>query len=86
MSGTTTSAVWTNQPPGPFVELINFADDEGFIGPKTCAKLAKDFVDNRDKAVAFCARSPDGDWFLRNYDKFADGFSFVGPEGACKFH
>ena len=26
-----------------FIELIQFSDCEGCIGPKTCAKLAKDF-------------------------------------------
>jgi hypothetical protein len=32
----------------PFVELINFADNEGAIGPKTSAKLLADFQRNPD--------------------------------------
>src|SRR5882757_10407870 len=35
---------------GPFWELINFADNEGTIGPKTAAKLAQDFSDFQAKA------------------------------------
>ncbi len=31
--GTTPEDVWANPQPGPFMELINFADNEGFIGP-----------------------------------------------------
>lgn len=34
----------------PFVELVNFADNEGVIGPKTSAKLANDFATHRDAA------------------------------------
>ena len=34
----------------PFVELINFSDCEGVIGPKVAAKLAKDFADYEDRA------------------------------------
>jgi hypothetical protein len=40
--GTTAKAVWDERRPGPFVELINNADNEGTIGPVTCAKLAKE--------------------------------------------
>lgn len=34
----------------PFVELIHFSDCEGVIGPKTSAKLAKDFVEFKERA------------------------------------
>ena len=34
----------------PFVELLNFSDCEGFIGPKTSAKLHADFLEWDEKA------------------------------------
>lgn len=38
------TAIWANPAmTGAFVELISFSDCEGFIGPKTCAKLYRDF-------------------------------------------
>jgi|APSaa5957512622_1039677.scaffolds.fasta_scaffold71491_2 hypothetical protein len=36
---------WDEAKEGPFWELLNFSDCEGFIGPKTSAKLAGDFED-----------------------------------------
>ena len=39
----------------PFVELINFSDCEGVIGPEVAAKLAKDFADYEFSASAFAA-------------------------------
>ena len=29
----------------PFIKLLNYADKEGVLGPKTCASLARDFRD-----------------------------------------
>jgi hypothetical protein len=43
----TAEQVWAARPEGPFVELIDFADNEGMIGPRAAAKLAKDFADTR---------------------------------------
>jgi hypothetical protein len=48
--------VWTENPSGPFIELIHFADNEGVIGPKMAAKLAKDFADYEDRAIAYAAK------------------------------
>jgi len=36
--------------PGPFMELINFSDCEGTLGPVVCAKLAEDFQEFDDRA------------------------------------
>lgn len=33
---------WSKMERLPFAPLINFADNEGFLGPKTCARLAAD--------------------------------------------
>lgn len=38
------TAIWNCKlTTGAFVELINFSDCEGFLGPQTCAKLYNDF-------------------------------------------
>lgn len=67
---------------GPFFELINFSDCEGAIGPKTSAKLAKDFADFREKlsgeVVSF--------GFTENYDNFEQAFRLAADGGAVCFH
>lgn len=36
----------------PFYEWIDFADNEGFLGPKVCTKLAADFAQHRETVIA----------------------------------
>src|SRR5438876_301239 len=48
---------------GAFWELINFADNDGIIGPKTAAKLAKDFADFQAKADTW-----DEPWWREKYE------------------
>jgi hypothetical protein len=51
---------------GPFYELINFADNEGYIGPEIAKKLLQDFRDYNPKACAEDDRHEAG-WY---YDRF----------------
>ena len=67
----------------PFFELINFSDAEGIIGPKTSAKLAKDFRDNREKAMRF---AEDNDYFGSLYDQWMEAFTLAADSGFVKFH
>lgn len=79
----------------PFYEQLNFADNEGCMDSKTCAKLAKDYADHREAFAAWCKsdkHKPDGwrpwegdDW-LRAYDDYAALFAAVGPKGFALFH
>ena len=70
--------VWDNHSEGPFVELINFSDCEGIIGPKVSAKLAKDFADHADKA---------GDGYFRDkYDEWRKAFEMASDGGYVDFH
>lgn len=76
----TTRAVWND--PGkfkgrPFVELINFSDCEGVIGPLTSAKLAQDF----DQFPALRNHYEYGE----TYQKFAAMFAFAADSGAVHF-
>lgn len=66
-----------------FYELIMFADNEGFLGPKTCRKLLDDFNRNRERASAFVA--DDTDWF-NYYESFRRGLEMAADTGAIKFH
>lgn len=80
-------AVWDNPPPeGPFVELINFADNEGLIGPVVSAKLAKDFQQFRDAAEKTDTDTADGKWFFEQYCKWQQAFELAADNGAVDFH
>lgn len=65
----------------PFYELVVFADNEGTIGPATCAKLAKDFEEWSDRAHRI---GPDS--FVRLYDEFKQAFKDAANNGAVEFH
>lgn len=86
--GTTPQALWKADDDGdlkaretPFYELIVFSDAEGFIGPKTCAKLAKDFAAFADKA----AKNADP-WFADKYKDWRAAFELAANGGAVQFH
>jgi hypothetical protein len=66
---------------GPFVELINFSDCEGTIGPVVAAKLVIDFGEYDERAQA-CKDS-------YNYERFGDwrkAFQMAADGGAVQFH
>jgi len=65
---------------GPFWELINFADNEGCIGPKTSAKLAKDFAEFQHAADL----NPD-EWFRQKYAYWRKAFELASNDGAVDF-
>lgn len=68
---------------GPFIELINFPDNEGYIGPMVAAKLAKDFADNEARA----AERADGDAYLmQKYRDWKRAFELAADAGAVRFH
>jgi hypothetical protein len=83
--GVSAGEVWNN--PGlfdgkPFVELINFADNEGSIGPVASAKLAKDFEEHRnDFAMAEDVLEVD----LARYDNWAEAFAAAAGNGIVLF-
>lgn len=80
--GTTPEDLWEADPPsGPFLELIHNADNEGFIGPTTSAKLAKDFADWMGKAEK---HRPDDPRWLEGYRKLAGMFALAAGRGAVR--
>lgn len=83
--GTTPKAIWANPQPGPFMELINFSDCEGFIGPQTAAKLATDFDAWADRAQAF-AEAQGLDWFYDLFQRWQKAFRCAAGKGVVQFH
>jgi hypothetical protein len=67
---------------GPFFELIWFSDCEGIIGPKTSAKLAKDFATFSDAVAA----SATDEWFKEKYAEWKTAFETAAQNGAVRFH
>lgn len=76
-------SVWDDgKTEGPFLELINFSDCEGVIGPQVAAKLAKDFADNESAILK-------GDhevWFVKLYREWRKAFEMAADGGCVDFH
>ena len=71
---------------GPFIELIDFADNEGVIGPVVAADLAKDFADHQERAELFERPDIDREWWLAQYANWRKAFEMAGDCGAVEFH
>ena len=62
----------------PFFELVNFADNQGSIGPLAAADLAADFRGLRAKVTSQPLDDPDEEaWFRARYDSFAHAFDLA---------
>lgn len=70
-----------NADSGPFYELLYFSYCEGTIGPKTSAKLAKDFAEWDEKAKAL-----DAPFFYEKYCDWRKAFEMAAQDGAVDFH
>ncbi len=69
-----------------FQELIDFADNEGVIGPIVSKKLAKDFSDYEEEAKAYAKTIADGDWWFERYLAWKKAFEMASENGAVDFH
>ena len=77
--------VWDGKT-GPFSELINFADNEGTIGPVVSAKLARDFAEFQERADAFTAPEDWGNYWHQKYNDWRKAFEMAADNGAVAFH
>lgn len=68
-------------PKAAFYELINFADNEGYIGPKVAAKLAYDFSEWAPRATVGQPA-----WFVDGYGKWRKAFELAADGGLVDFH
>lgn len=84
--------LWSDYPAyasKPFAELINFADNEGVIGPECSAKLAKDFDAYADAAWQWAAKTLTGqdvEYFRQSYASWRKAFTLAADGGAVDFH
>ncbi len=79
--GVSAETVWADErsyATRPFFELVNFADNEGSIGPEAAADLAADFRDLRADVASRPLDDPDQETsFMAKYDNFAHAFELV---------
>lgn len=72
---------WINPDPAkPFNELLDFADNEGVIGPIVSAKLARDFAAHQVYA------DQRGGLFAERYARWRKAFETAADGGAVDFH
>ena len=69
-----------NSDSGPFFELINFSDSEGFIGTAVATKLLADFKSFHDKAEII------GDRFFEQYKHWQSAMEMASNNGCISFH
>ena len=78
------SEVWNNLEKyegAPFVELINFSDCEGVIGPVVSTKLAADF---KLRWTDFSAEADE--WNASKYNDWMSAFELASDNGFVDFH
>ena len=68
-----------------FQELINFADNEGVIGPVVSRKLAADFIKHEAEAKVFAKNLDDGEYWLARYAEWKHAFEVAADDGAVNF-
>lgn len=69
-----------------FQELIDFADNEGVIGPVVSKKLAKDFAKHETAAIQFAKILGDrSEFWLDRYQDWKTAFEFASDNGAVNF-
>ena len=81
--GLTPSQVWADPAAhsgDPFFELINFADNEGTIGPDAAGDLLQDFRDH--EAAAELALDA---WEMSSYKGWIEGLALATDHGAISF-
>lgn len=82
--GVPTAEIWRNPKKwadAPFFELLNFADNEGTIGPEAAADLYLDFVAQR-----VSVRPRLGEWEQEKYDDWSAAFEMAAGTGLVRFY
>jgi len=82
------SWVWTHREEcegQPFYELIDFADNEGYLGPETSASLYHDFAKYRDHFERCAGLERRGDGLVKLYLDLEDIFRLAMVEGVVSF-
>lgn len=82
--GTTPEKVWGDKPQIPFYELIDFADNEGTIGPAVSAKLRDDFLNNLEKARND-ETAKNEPYYFQKYICWLNAFTIAAQDGMVMF-
>ena len=94
------STAWDLETPygPPFMELINFSDAEGLIGPTISQKLYNDFLKHEDEIMNtidqwYLKMVPGQEWdleevrwFKRLYEDWKEAFRIASDNGVVSFH
>ena len=83
--GISAKELWASPVQGPFVELIHFTDCDGFIGPRTAAKLARDFAENHERVIARWSFDPEAPFLMDRYADFCKAFGIAAGRGVVVF-
>jgi hypothetical protein len=67
---------------GPFIELINFADNQGVIAGPVAVKLAKDFAEHEAKIIA---AAPKDSGYAEAYGQWWKAFELAADGGAVRY-
>lgn len=75
----------------PFYEFLNFADNEGYIGPEAAADLAKDFAEHATVVLSQLRQSfEDRSWaaerYVDLYERWRAMFELAAGTGAVEYH
>ncbi len=65
-----------------FIELINFSNEEGTIGPIICKKLHNDFMDNYNVAEKYFSNLDDHEKFWTHYKNWCKALFVASHNGA----
>lgn len=68
----------------PFFLLVNFADNEGCIGPDACRKLADQFKEYRESVRPILVSQ--SEWWGEKYDDWQHAFETAADTGMVSFH
>ena len=69
-----------------FQELIDFADNEGVLGPVVSKKLFEDFKKYEEEAEEFAKTLNDGEFFIERYICWMKAFEYASDDGAVDFY
>lgn len=64
-----------------FVDWIHFADNEGFLGPRTCSRLAANFQFYRPAIEA----RMDDPWLMGQYDRWVEVLGIAADTGVVRY-
>lgn len=86
--GRTPEDVWQSPDPKlPFVEIVNFADNEGSIGPTAAARLLEDFsvAEYRQRYEEAVREHGGRNGWLDLWDRWVDGLTLAADNGMIRY-